>query len=84
MGVVWVRVCRSVQIMERPRRVMSSPRASGPVAFVVQVGFVDDFSDFPQDGVRQVVAAQDGFEAAVAVVVGEFDAADIERCGVGG
>jgi hypothetical protein len=56
----------------------------GVVAFVVQVGFVDDFSDFPQDGVREVVAAQDGFEAAVAVVVGEFDAADIERCGVGG
>jgi hypothetical protein len=53
---------------------MSRPGASGASgasgAFVVEVGFVDDFGDFPQHGVGEVVAAQDCFEAAVAVVMG--------------
>jgi hypothetical protein len=31
---------------------------------------VDDFGDFPQDGVGEVVAAQDRFEAAIAMVMG--------------
>ena len=55
----------------------------GVVAFVVEVGFVDDLGDAPEDGVVEVVVAQDGFEAAVALVVAEFDAAHVERGGVG-
>ena len=42
----------------------------GVVAFVVEVGFVDDFGDLPQHGIGELVATQDGFEAAVAVVMG--------------
>jgi hypothetical protein len=56
----------------------------GVVAFVVEVCFVDDLRDAPQQGVGEFVAAQDGFEAAVSVVVAEFDPAQVEWCGVGG
>jgi hypothetical protein len=31
---------------------------------------VDDFGDFPQHGVGEIVTAQDRFEAAIAVVMG--------------
>ena len=43
---------------------------------------MDDFGDAPQDRVGDVVAAEDGFEAAVAAVVAEFDAAHVQRGGV--
>jgi hypothetical protein len=49
------------------------------VALVVQVGLVDDRRDPPQDRVVQVVGAQDGLEAAVAGVVGQLGAGDVER-----
>src|SRR5262249_13994894 len=56
----------------------------GVVPFVVEVGFVDDLGDAPEDWIVKLVVTEDGFEAAVALVVAEFDAAHVERGGVGG
>src|SRR6266568_9373824 len=51
----------------------------GVVAFVVEVGFVDDLGDAPQHRVGDLVAAQDGFEAAISVVVRQVDTTHVER-----
>lgn len=57
----------------------------GVEAFVVQVGFVDDFGDALQgEVVGELIAAQDGLKGAVALVVSQFHAAHVERCGVAG
>src|SRR5487761_1553071 len=54
------------------------------VAFVVQVGFMDDGGDPPQHRIGQVVAAQDRLEAALPVVVTQFHAAHVKRSGTSG
>jgi hypothetical protein len=49
------------------------------VALVGQIGLVHDLGDLPEHRVGELVAAQEGLEAAVAAVVGEVNAAHIER-----
>src|SRR5439155_1586126 len=55
----------------------------GVVAVVGQIGLVHHAGDVPEDGIVEVVAAQDRLEAAVVAVVGQLDAAHVERGGVG-
>ena len=69
-----------VATSERPRSSTSSPgRLGRVVALVVEVGLVHDPRDLPQHRVVELVAAQERLEAAVAAVVGELDAAHVER-----
>src|SRR5439155_26998881 len=52
-------------------------------ALVGEVSLVHDLGDIPQHRSAELVAAQEGLEAAVAAVVGELDAAHVERRCVG-
>src|SRR5207244_1359089 len=56
----------------------------GVVALITEVGLVNDLGQLPEHGVSQLIAAQEGLEAAIAAVVGKIDTTHVERRRVGG